>query len=152
MDEEIRRLFSNFPDQYRAIRFEKTQFPSLESVPACEKYEYPEKGMVQFEMPPGFKGNDTICVAEMSIRRIFDEDPLFFLNLHPTRFDNVKNDLSKGFCYYLWMSHKEDNQREYAEVMDGRHRIVAMLKLGWDAAPFIYPAGKKYLYDEYFTI
>lgn len=152
MDEEIRRLFSNFPDQYRGKRFEKTQFPSLESVPECEKYKYPRKEMVQFEMPPGFKGDDTICVAEMSLRRIFGEDPLFFLDLHPARFDKVKDDLSNGFCYYLWMSHNKDDLREYARVMDGRHRLVAMLKLGWEAAPFIYPTRKKYLYDEYFTI
>lgn len=152
MDEEIRRLFSNFPDQHQGKRFEKTQFFSLDSVPDCEKYKYPSKETVKFCMPPGFNGDDTVRVAEMSLQRIFNADPLFFLDLHPTRFDRVKNDLSNRFCYYLWMSYQKDNKKEYAKVMDGRHRIVAMLKIGWGKAPFIYPKEKQYLYDKYLAL
>jgi hypothetical protein len=144
-------LFSNLPGQMRSVRLAKTQFSNINEIPDCNKYSYPNKFNIGFEVPPGLNHESVYKVARMSVEKIFHISPFDFLDLHPVRYDRVKEDLSNGFCYMPWMSYKADNQREYATIQDGRHRIVALLKLGIADAQVVYPNSHEYLYTDFFV-
>jgi len=110
---------------------ERYDFVALENIPDCVKYEYPSAAL-DFRTPMGL---EDFAIVELNLSRALETlaDDRFRLSFN--RWDNVKRDLSQGWCYMPWMYVSE----EYGpSLMDGRHRIVAMMRiLKMERCPFL---------------
>ena len=118
-------LFSLLPDDQRYSRLDKVKFPSVDHVPPCIKYKPPTE--IKFIQEYEHFGLHRLEVVEVQIQRLINQDPDHFSDLHPVRYDKVKEAISNGeidmpIAYFT----PEGNLC----VQDGRHRTVALYKYG----------------------
>ncbi|WP_339145196.1 hypothetical protein [Pseudoalteromonas galatheae] len=97
-------------------------FERIENLPNDLKYQIEPSSPIVFKEAPGQQAFMRIELDIDIVLSVYDPDEMFYLN--PVRWDNVKNDLSKGWCYCPWIYFKD----EEAQLMDGRHRIAALKK------------------------
>ncbi|VVD30911.1 hypothetical protein [Paraburkholderia dioscoreae] len=109
------------------------RFPTLEDLPPCLKHDYPTREL-QFRVPPNCTGFESVTIElQSALDTMPPEDRL---HLNPARWSKVKRDLSNGWCYTPYMG----LETGAASLTDGRHRIVAMMKLlQLEYAPFSVP-------------
>ena len=98
---------------------------SLEAVPDCRKYTYPPLERIEFRRAFGFTNPRQYVEVRLSLSKIALRTTNLF-ELTPKRYDAVKHELSAGWLYMPWV----DVERGRAILVDGRHRIVALMKLG----------------------
>ncbi|WP_319640837.1 hypothetical protein [Ralstonia pickettii] len=97
------------------------RFKTMADMPPCLKHDYPTRDL-EFRVPPLCRSFETVTIHLRSALATLPESEQ--LNLNPARWSRVRRDLSEGWCYTPWMS----VQQGRARLMDGRHRIVAMMK------------------------
>ena len=97
-------------------------FKTMADMPPCLKHDYATREL-EFRVPPQCRNFETIKIDLRSALATLPDDEQ--LNLNPARWSRVRRDLSEGWCYTPWMG-VEDGR---ARLTDGRHRIVAMMKL-----------------------
>ena len=97
-------------------------FKSLENLPNDLKYNIKSDAIIEFKKAPN---NQSLVSVELSITDVLNIfDPLDLFDLNPVRWDNVKKDLNNGWCYSPWVFFKDGE----AQLMNGRHRLIALLK------------------------
>ncbi|WP_316852220.1 hypothetical protein [Ralstonia thomasii] len=97
------------------------RFKTIADMPPCLKHDYPTRDL-EFRVPPQCRTFEIVTIDLRSALETLPDDEQ--LNLNPARWSRVRRDLSKGWCYTPWMT----VQQGRAVLMDGRHRIVAMMK------------------------
>lgn len=97
-------------------------FKSLENLPNDLKYNIKSNISIVFKKAPSQEAFESVELCIKDIINLFDPLDIFYLN--PVRWDNVKKDLNNGWCYSPWVFFKDGE----AQLMDGRHRLIALLK------------------------
>lgn len=97
-------------------------FKLIENLPNDLKYNINPSSPIEFKKAPGQESFSSIEFDINIVLSIYDQAEMY--NLNPVRWDNVKNDLSKGWCFSPWVYFKDNK----VQLMDGRHRIVALKK------------------------
>ena len=116
-------------------------FQSLDNVPdySC-KYDIDPEVEINFHRPPATEEFEIIELPLVPSLYTLGKDDC--LKLNPARYDRVKKQISQGILEYPWMTISNG----HVHLMDGRHRVVAMLKiLKRITAPFI--VEKKHILD-----
>ena len=98
------------------------RFKTIADMPPCLKHDYPTRDL-EFRVPSLCRGFELITIDLRSALATLPNDEQ--LNLNPARWRRVRRDLSEGWCYTPWMGVEQGRAR----LTDGRHRIVAMMKL-----------------------
>ncbi|MCP3927275.1 MAG: ParB N-terminal domain-containing protein [Desulfobacterales bacterium] len=123
-------FFENLNNDFQ-FEHRKIQFQSIDQVPVCTKYEY-QKEINYIPKTMGHIREQS--VNTLQLLNVLNSDPQFHLDLHPVRYDIVKSAISRGEIDMPWMTIKENGK---IELMDGRHRLVALIKAGIEECPFI---------------
>jgi len=98
-------------------------FGCLENIPSSVKYNFLQTD-IDFIQPPGTSNMVDMRIDLWEGIALMHYEDRFFLN--PVRWDRVKRDLCDGWCYKPWISYDEECGKPF--LMDGRHRIVSLLK------------------------
>lgn len=129
-------FFRMCDDAYPDDASEWHDFKKFGNLPSeCFKYDLATAPPIEFCRPPG---TDSFCIIDLPLQEVHQtipDDQRFYLN--PARWDRVKKQLADGRCEHPWVSFNG----AYPMLMDGRHRIVAMIRLlGMTTAPFVVEA------------
>ena len=110
------------------------RFKTMADMPPCLKHDYPTRDL-EFRVPPVCRSFERVTLDLRSALATMPYDEQ--LNLNPARWSRVCRDLSEGWCYTPWMGVEQGRAR----LTDGRHRVVAMMKLlELESAVFSVPA------------
>lgn len=97
-------------------------FKAIENLPNDLKYNIRSDSPIEFKKAPS---QETFVSVELNINDVLSIfDPVDVFNLNPVRWDNVKKDLNDGWCFSPWVYFKDGE----AQLMDGRHRLIALQK------------------------
>ena len=122
-------------------------FGCIENIPDCIKYNYPHSD-IEFRLPPASQDKVQLMIDIWDVIGILDYERRFHLN--PVRWDRIKSNLSEGWCYCPWVTYNEKTNKP--EFMDGRHRMMALLKFTkYRKIPFIVEAEYKHLLEAFFN-
>lgn len=119
-------------DGHGAFGDERYCFPSLESIPDTVRFTF-SKSDLDFRVPPGMQDAAVVDLPLLPALETLPGEDRFDLSCE--RWGRVLQDLSEGWCYMPWMTHSPEDG---VCLMDGRHRIVAMMRfMGRSTAPFV---------------
>jgi hypothetical protein len=105
---------------------------NIENIPTCGIFDFPSPLTLEFDPAPANVEFEFIELPLNAALFTLHEEMRFELN--PLRWHRVKKMLSDGRIEYPEMTL---NKEGIPVLMDGRHRIVAMMKLmGMEFAPF----------------
>lgn len=106
---------------------------ALENLPACQVFQFPPASELRFRLSPVAEAGE-FAIIEIPLQAALDTMlPQMRYQLNPYRWHRVKQQLSQGEIENPEMGYGYSG----ADLMDGRHRIVAMMRLmGMDRAPF----------------
>jgi hypothetical protein len=121
----IEELFAKCPAHLNDMAGKAYDLGSFEAVPDCRKYSFPPLERIEFRRAFGFTNPRQYVEVRLSLPKLAQRVTNLFV-LTPKRFDAVKRELSAGWMYMPWV----DVERGRALLVDGRHRIVALMKLG----------------------
>lgn len=120
-------LFSNLSDSLRDQWCDKVEFKLINDIPSCRKY-FPSLDIHFVNAEKEFCGWKMVVIS-LKVGSIIKADENHFLSLHPARYDKVKKAISEGEIdmpiVYLGCD-------GIPSVQDGRHRIVALYKFGFN--------------------
>ncbi len=130
--------FTCLSDNMRTEFLYKTVFPSVDHVPSCIKYISPKT--VNFvNANPVFCGSIMTSI-NVNIQALINIDHEHFLNLHPVRYDKVKEAIVLGEINMPLVSICKSEG--FPRVEDGRHRIISMFKYGFENADILVPKNE----------
>lgn len=122
-------------------------FGCIENMPSCLKFKYPHNE-IEFRIPPGSQNKSLLMIDIWAVIQTIPYEDRFHLNV--ARWDRVKSDLSDGWCYSPWVT--VDSKSGTPELMDGRHRMVALLKFTEHRKiPFIVDTENQSLVENFFN-
>lgn len=105
---------------------------TIADIPPCGLFEFPAAAELKFYFAPANFDFEVITLPLISALETMSPSDRF--NLNPLRWHRVKEQLSTGEIEYPEMTVGRDG---CPSLMDGRHRIVAMMRLmGMESAPF----------------
>lgn len=116
----------------------KMFFPSVDHVPSCIKY-VPPTNISYVNAEPIF-GDKVMAAVTVDLSALINIDHDHFLNLHPGRYDKVKEALSLGEIDMPIVTICEEG---FPRVGNGRHRAVALYKYGYSAITILVPDDEK---------
>ena len=119
-------LFARLPDHLRNEYFDKVDFVSINAIPPCIKYR-PPADLTYEDLEQHYP--DAMTAIEVNIATLISIDHAHFLNLHPVRYDKVKEEIAQGEIVTPVVELDTDGE---PHVGDGRHRIVALFKFGFE--------------------
>lgn len=129
--------FAYLQDSLRTERLEKVHFETVDHIPPCIKYRRPAS--LTFIDGNSKTSPTTLFCLELNILRLIEVDYDHFLDLHPVRYDKVKEAISKGEVDMPLVSICSE---QFPRVDDGRHRLIALHKFGIKSAQVLVPADQ----------
>lgn len=117
--------FSCLSDALRTTRMDKVHFESIDHIPPCIKYKPPSS--LQFVDRTSSTWPGKLVVLKVNIMSLVQLDYDHFLDLHPVRYDKVKEAIAQG---EIDMPIVSICSERFPRVGDGRHRIIALNKFG----------------------
>lgn len=106
---------------------------ALENLPPCGHFDFAQGGSLSFRFAPSTRDFEVVELPILAVLEMMEADQRF--NLNPARWHRVKNQIHIGSIEYPWVT---ANRSGHPSLMDGRHRLVAMMKfLGLSHAPFV---------------
>lgn len=125
----FRRFYANTD---LAVQDDWYNWKNIEDIPTCGFFDFPPATSLEFYPAPVNVDFEFIELPLEAALSTLDEG--MRLELNPFRWHRVKKMLSSGRIEYPEMTLGSDG---FPLLMDGRHRIVAMMKLmGMQSAPF----------------
>jgi hypothetical protein len=118
-------LFACLPDYLRTQRLDKVTFQKIDHIPRCIKYRPPAS--LRFEDLDSDTYTAPLTPISCDVHSLILIDSDHFLNLHPVRYDKVKEEISLGEIPMPIVSMCDEG---VPRVIDGRHRIMALFKCG----------------------
>lgn len=104
---------------------------TITDIPPCGLFDFPPSAELKFDFAPANADFEIITLPLIGALNTMCPEDRFHLN--PLRWHRVKKQLSNGLIEYPEMTVSNDAP----SLMDGRHRIVAMMRLmAMESAPF----------------
>lgn len=140
------RIFSimSFEGQQKALP--SYNWKDINNIPECSLFDY--AGIVlDFKRPPVAESFDII---ELPLKEVLSTLGKNCFVLSPNRWHRVRKQIAQGLIEYPEIT--VSSQTNKPKLMDGRHRIIAMIKfLGLEKAPFVcYPPDTETVKQYYF--
>lgn len=129
--------FSFLLDNLRTERLDKVRFQTIDHFPPCIKYQRPES--VRFIDALSETWPAKLVVLKVNILQLIQLDYDHFLDLHPVRYDRVKEAIALG---EIDMPIVTISPEGVPTVGGGRHRIVALHKYGFDEIELLVPQNE----------
>ncbi len=131
--------FSCLDNKYRNEFIANVEFESVDHYPPCTKYKYPKE--IHFKNPGDNFCNNKMIAIEVIVDQLVALNEKHFLNLHPARYDRIKEEISNGFVIMPYVQ----MELGVPTVTGGRHRVIALRTLGLINIPVSIPLHE---YDE----
>lgn len=113
---------------------------TVENIPPCGLFDFPDKEKLKFRFAPANEDFEVITLPLVAALGTMVPEDRYLLN--PLRWHRVKEQLSTGEIEYPEMTLGLGRGITTPALQDGRHRIVAMMKLmGMVTAPFAVDPG-----------
>jgi hypothetical protein len=141
---DIKKLFSDDIDH--STYYHRYNFGSIDAIPGCEIFRFDPSKPLKFKKQPGCSNYEIIELPLLAALDLLGDDKF---EMHPPRWYRVKKQISeKGEIEYPWICSSATGS---VSLMDGRHRIIAMIKfLGMTHAPFIVEPDHRIFVEQYF--
>jgi hypothetical protein len=127
-------MFAHLPDNLRSTRLGKIQFESVQHIPPCLKYKPPLS--LRFINAQPIFGEHMMTPLKVDALQLIQADHEHFLDLHPARYDKVKEAIALGEINMPIVTICTEG---FPRVGDGRHRIIASHKMGLSAMEVLVP-------------
>jgi hypothetical protein len=137
-------LFACLPDAARTQLLQKVEFDHIDHIPGCIKYKRPSS--VTFIDADRNTYGIALTSISVDLSTLISLDSDHFLDLHPVRYDKVKEAISLGEIDMPIVRMRDEG---YPEVSDGRHRAVALIKYGITTIEILVPRDEKQLILSY---
>lgn len=130
--------FAYYPSSERQAYVDKVLFKSIEDIPPCIKYR--RAAAIQFVQAEKQYCGQILKPIVASTYSLIHLDTEQFRDFHPVRYDKVKEALARGV---IDMPRIDCDEEGEVSVGDGRHRIVALHKLGIDSIRVVIPVERE---------
>lgn len=112
--------FANFKGDLDPRMYPPVRFPDFETIPLCEKYNYPQElNDLKFIFPVENEEWEVFTVNGLKLLSSLGPDTL---TISPIKWDRVNKLISGGYIEY-------PEATPEAGICDGRHRILALMKI-----------------------
>lgn len=128
--------FSCLLDSLRTDRIDKVHFESIDHTPPCIKYKRPPT--LRFFDRESSSWSGKLVILKVNILHLIQLDYDHFLELHPVGYDKVKEAIAQSEIDMPVVSICDEG---FPRVGDGRHRLVALHKFGFEKAEVLVPEG-----------
>jgi len=138
--------FSFIDDSMCTKLLDKVTLGSLDFIPPCTKYISPPSSITFIDRDSKFYP-ETLIPYTLDIKKWINLDYDFYLDLDPRRFDRVKKAIVNGEIDMPVLT----VNNLIPELMDGRHRLVALYRYGFKDAEVLIPEEHLSLIQRYIS-